>query len=168
MKLRLEIDPYKLEQEWQSHPETYGYWAEMAVEAQDVHDRAKSEVDLVAAECSRAIRKNPKNFGIDKVTDTQVAQTVLLQTEYKQALGRLHAAKRELNLAKAALDALEHRKRALSLLVELWIREYYAEASGKKAQSNFGGSADDYQKKADIRNQGRLRKRDRDREVDTT
>ena len=59
------------------------------------------------------------------------------QPEYVAAQGAYLDAKKEYNQTQAALVSLEHRKRALSMLVELFVKDYYSD------MQKHGGGGDD-------------------------
>lgn len=157
--LDLSIDPLRLEVEWVRHPILYGAWAERLAEVQSDYDEIKSATDVTRATVDQEVRENPGNFGIEKLTETSVLNAVTLDPRMKVAVDRLNKARKRVNLHKAAVDALEHRKRALTLLAELWIKDYYSEMGMPKAEHL---SEDD--KKA-LRNRGRAR-REREQDVD--
>ena len=70
---------------------------------------------------------------------------MLTQPEYKAAVKAVNVARHDLAVANAAVNALEHRKRSLSLLVELWIREYYTADATPRPRS---AEAEEFGKKA--------------------
>lgn len=153
--LNLSIDPLKLEVEWMNHPGVYGYWAEVLAETQSEYDEVKSAFDVTKATISQEIRENPSDFGLNKLTEAAIIDALPLDPRMKKAVSNVNAAKKKVALAKAAVDALEHKKRALTILAELWIKEYYSELGMPKAEHL---TEDD--KKA-IRSRGRAR-RERD------
>jgi hypothetical protein len=130
-QLNLSIDRNNLEEEWITQPEAYYHWAKRAADAQLEYDRSKANLDVVRAEVDRAVRDGPMSFGIGKLTETAVSNAVLSTTAYKEAYEELNLAKHALQIAQAAVNALEHKKRALTMLVELWIRSYYADPQAK-------------------------------------
>jgi hypothetical protein len=136
--LRLEIDPLRLEEEWQQHPSQYGYWAEKAVDAQDEMDRAKAAFEKTASQIDSELRESPDDFGIKKATEAEVKTALVRQPGYVRSQEAYLAAKKEYNLTQAALASLEHRKRALSMLVELFVKDYYSDM-----QKHAGGGDDD-------------------------
>ena len=148
----LTIDPMRLEEEWKRHPALYKDIADSAVEAQEIFDIAKSKLDLVEAELDDDIRQNPDEYDLVKVTETSVKSKILQDPKYKAAQSALIDARKNLGLAKAAVDAFEHKKRALTLLVELYIHDYYSEKTG-----NSPVSLTDEEKRA-VRNRGRTRR----------
>lgn len=126
--LRLEIDELRLDKEWLDQPLQFYRWSKITADAQFKLDSAKSEFALTEAEVSREIRDKPEAYGLSKVTDKAIDATVQTQPEYVAASKAVDRAKHELAIASAAVAALEQRKRALTMLVELWVREYYVDA----------------------------------------
>ena len=135
--LRLEIDPLRLEEEWQQHPSQYGYWAEKAVDAQDLMDRAKANLEKTTSTVDCELRNNPDDYGIKKATEAEVRAALSRQPEYTKAQEAYLIAKKTYSLTQAALASLEHRKRALSMLVELFVKDYYSD------MQKHGGGGDD-------------------------
>jgi hypothetical protein len=126
--LNLDIDPLKLEQEWQRHPSLYGFWAEKSVEAIDAYDRSKAALDVTKANLDVDIREHPAKYGASKTTNEVVNNLITVHPEYLEKLKESLVAKKQMNHAKAVLDSLEHRKRALTMLVDLWVRDYYSDS----------------------------------------
>lgn len=130
-ELRLEIDRLRLDDEWSNQPSQYYVWAKKVAEAQLEFDGLKSDQSLTFAELDKEIRDNPEEYGVSKLTESVVDSTVRLQKEFIASSAALNKARYKLSVAEAAVQALEHRKRALTMLVELWIHEYYADPSFK-------------------------------------
>ena len=150
--LKLTIDPLQLEMEWMEHPGTYGIWAEKLADAQAELDEMKSVLDVTRATVDMDVRERPSAYGVDKITETTVANAVTLDTKVKRDTAALNAARKRVSLCKAAVDALEHKKRALTVLAELWIKDYYSELGMPKAEH-----LTEEDKKA-IRSRGRARR----------
>lgn len=164
--LDLSIDKTDLATEWVNQPTLYFEWAKYAADCQADLDRAKSRLELAKAEVEQSIRDAPSDYGIVKATDKSVEATVLTQPEYRAALKAVNTAKHDLAVANAAVQALEHRKRSLTLLVELWIREYYTSDASPRPRSSEAAQFD----KNAVRGRGRRRvetKRERANEEDT-
>lgn len=157
--LDLQIDPLRLEVEWTKHPAIFGLWAEKAAESQAVLDEVKSKLDLVKATVDQEVRESPGSFGIEKVTETSVLNAVNLDPRMRVATEKVNEAKKNVYLHKAAVDALEHKKRALTLLAELWVKEYYSELGMPKVENL---TEDD---KRALRRRGQAR-RERERDAD--
>lgn len=136
--LRLEIDPLRLEEEWQQHPSQYGYWAEKAVGAQDAMDRAKAAFEKTSSTLDAELRSNPDDYGIKKATEAELRAALARQPEYIAAQSSYFDTKKEYNQSQAALASLEHRKRALSMLVELFVKDYYSDMQRHGGASGGG------------------------------
>jgi hypothetical protein len=125
--LRIDIDRYRLDDEWIGQAKQYLTHSEKLAEARLWFDTAKTELDLIKAELDQKIRDDPVQFGLPKVTETAVQNAVLLQPEHKAAAEKLNRSRYEMGVIQAAVDALEHRKRALENLVQLHGMQYFAE-----------------------------------------
>lgn len=152
-KLNLAIDPNRLDNEWINHPSMVHEWAVKAADAQAEYDKSKSILDIVKANLDQEIRENPDDYGLTKVTEVALESAVIAEPQYAAAVKRVNEARHKLQIFQAACNALEHRKRALSLLVELWIRDYYSDPKPRAITKE----AEDFEKKA-IRRRGRNRR----------
>ena len=131
-ELRLNIDRLRLDEEWADQPKMFHDWAVEVADCQLVFDQAKARLEVVAAELYNGVRSDPSSYDItDKLTEKLIEATVLTQPEYTAATTKVNKARYSLEYAKASVNALEHKKRALSLLVELFIRDYYSDATVK-------------------------------------
>ena len=122
----LHYSELELDREWQEQPHTFHKYAVILANARLDHDHAKQALDLVSAELSRAIRANTERFGVGKVTEDSVQIAVVVQAEYQRAVRFLNEAKYDVDIAKAAVDALQQKKSALENAVVLWSRDYSA------------------------------------------
>lgn len=127
--IRFDIDPQRLDEEWLGHSQmVYNAGARVA-DAEKEFDDAKAILNQMRADIANQVRGNPAEYGCVKTTEQIVEDAVLSQPEHRAAVKRVNAANYALGMAKAASLALEHRKRALTLLVELWEREYFSDPS---------------------------------------
>ncbi len=122
----IRIDETALDVEWLEQPKLFMRYARYAAETQKMLDLAKTNLDLVKAELDKAVRENPDKFGIGKLTETVVLNTILSLPEYKEANEKYINAKYEAEIAKSAVRAFEQRKEALENLVRLHGQEYFA------------------------------------------
>jgi len=155
----LSIDHLALDKEWLGHTNLYTEWGEKCVEAQAAFDVAKANQERTRCSLDNEIRLDPGEYGLVKATDKSVETTIGAQPEYLGAVKGVITARKQMNMTKMAMDALEHRKRALSMLVELWIRDYYSEAT-----ANRGGetkTVDKEQVRMERRRKAMERKNDR-------
>ena len=133
--LRLEIDENNLDKDWQGHAEQAFQWSRYAAMCHYTLEEKKAAVDLAAVDLKRVvaelddnIRREPHMYGISakggdgciKMTETVVANAVLLQPKYNKKQGELDVARSELSsarytldVAEAAVSALKDRKHGL-------------------------------------------------------
>jgi len=126
MTLRLEIDPLRLDEEWLGQPKQRQVFGELLADAQLELDTAKANLSVAQAETDREIREDPESYGVAKVTENSVATAVTVHPAVKVAVKKMNEARHRVNVLQAAVDGLEHRKRALTQLVELHGQDYYA------------------------------------------
>jgi len=122
----LAIDPLSLDEDFLVQPGLYMKYSVMAADADKCKNQAKEKLDVVKAELDRAIRKEPSQFGLEKITESVVASTIILQPEYKEASDELIEASYQYSILQAAVRAFDHRKSALENEVKLWLGTYFA------------------------------------------
>jgi len=147
-QLRLEIDPLRLDEEWLGQPKQRQIFGELLADAQLKQDTAKSTLEVVKAETDREIREDPEAHGIGKLTEASVATAITVDPAVKVAVKKWNKARHEVNVLQAAVDGLEHRKRALTQLVELHGQDYYstpkmpAGVKNKRRREDENGDSD--------------------------
>jgi len=122
-----EIDKDNLDVECVALPSAYRRYAFMAAEAKRDVQEAKAELDVVQAGLSQKARATPSVFGIEKVTETAITSAVMCHKAYQDAQKVLFKAQHTYEMCNAVVWALEHKKRALTLLVELHGMGYFAD-----------------------------------------
>jgi hypothetical protein len=142
----IKIDETALDIEWLEQPKLFMRYARYAAETQKMLDLAKTNLDLVKAELDKAVRENPDKFGIEKLTETVVLNTILSLPEYKEANEKYINAKFEAEIAKSAVRAFEQRKEALENLVRLHGQQYFA---GPKVPRDLTAEREKLQKRVD-------------------
>lgn len=130
----MKIDDSALDIEWLEQPTLMFKYAKLSAEAKMDLDRAKDRLDLVKAEIDSWIRKDPKAFGVDKITESVVLNTVMTQTEYIEAQEAVLNAKYNFDVVRGAAEAVNARKDALENMVKLYGMQYFA---GPKVPHNL-------------------------------
>lgn len=130
----VQIDENRLDYEWVRQPGLYHEWALKVAEAKERHAQAKVELDLVRAELDHEIRTHPSRYNLEKVTETVVETTTIRQKEYQVALAVMNKAKYEMDVFQAAVEALDHKKKALENLVSLRLSDYFSEPKAPKGR----------------------------------
>ena len=124
IKFDLTIDEFNLDKEWLKQPKLYFEYANQLAFARFQLDQAKAKLELVKAELDRAIRTDPQEYGLAKITETVVASTIVLQLGYMQATQAVIEAKHKVGILDAAVFALDNRRKALENAVTLWVKDY--------------------------------------------
>jgi hypothetical protein len=122
----IRIDETALDVEWLEQPSLMMKYARIAAEARMEYDKTKEALELVKAELDREIRTDPGSFGIEKITETVVMNTILKQEAYQKTSEILIQAKYDLDIAFGAVKAFDARKDALENLVRLNGQQYFA------------------------------------------
>lgn len=141
----LKIDELRLDKEWLGQAELYYKWAEKLALARRKYDSAKANLDVTAAEVEKLIRVKFSQSDDKKPTEAAIKTKVLLDEDYKEAQDALIQASYRVNMYQAACTALEHRKRALTMLVGLHQSNYFADPkiTGGRESREAGDKAND-------------------------
>jgi hypothetical protein len=122
----VQIDPNNLDKECIRLPSQYLQYAHTSAELKRDVDELKAELEVTEADLSKEIRANPNEFGIEKVTESAISGVVITSKRYRKALQNLQEVRYHQELAQAVVWALEHKKRSLTLLVELHGMGYFS------------------------------------------
>lgn len=120
------IDETALDLEWLEQPSLMMQYGKMMAQANRELDELKETLNLVRAELDKAIRTNPEAYGIEKITETVVQNTIIQQTKYQEAQQEVLDAIYESKVASVAVQAIDQRKTALENLVRLHGQQYFA------------------------------------------
>lgn len=123
----LEIDPNCLDEEWLTQAPLYWRYAKALAGEKESLDRAKRRLSVLIAETERKIRKDPESFGISKVTEGAIKAAITVDKEVGNLEDSIIEINHDVNVLGAAVASLDHRKRALTDLVQLHMCSYYAE-----------------------------------------
>jgi hypothetical protein len=120
------IDERGLDVEWLRQPQLMAQYGKHAAKCKLDMDYTKEDLDVVKAQLDRDIRAFPDNYGLGKLTETIVSNTIIIQPEYKDASKQYLDAKYEYDMAMAAVRAIDQKKTALENLVRLHGQQYFA------------------------------------------
>ena len=143
----IRIDEDALDVEWLDQPALFLKYSRHSTLLEKEKDESKERLEFVKAELDRKIRLNPEKFGVEKITDKVVENTIILQPEYKQASEQFIQAKFEWMTARGAVDAYNQRKEALENLARLHGQNYFA---GPKVPRNIHEEREAKQKKMNV------------------
>lgn len=140
----IRIDESQLEMEWLEQPTLMFKYAKLVADFRRKFDLAKEELDLVKADLDKEVRTNPDKFGIEKITETVVSNTIIALKKYRDTNEKLLNAKYDLDVAQAAVVSISQRKDALENLVRLHGQQYFA---GPKVPHDIAELRESKQKK---------------------
>jgi len=122
----VQIDELNLDKECIRLPSDYLKYASAAADAKRRVSSVENELSVIQADLASKIRANPQNYGLEKVTEAAIQASITCQSEYQEAYKKLIKVRHESDLAQAVVWALEHKKRSLTLLVELHGMGYFS------------------------------------------
>lgn len=149
------IDKNRLDDEWIGQPKRYFKWALQLEDARADFEEVKAEFDVVKSELDLAIRTNPDDYDLPKVTDKAIAAALIVQGAYKEAQQTVFTVKHRVGVLQAAVTALDHRKKALEKLVDLHGQKYFA---SPRASESSREAMEEVEKKS-VRRRGLKKKR---------
>ena len=130
-----QIDKNNLDAEWLRQSNLYNKYAAKAADARRDFDECKNVLEVVKAEVSLSIRQSPEHHGISKVTEAVINQTVEIQGAVKDAQNDVVIARYQHEICSAAVNALDHKKKALENLVTLFMADYFSSPRAKKEEA---------------------------------
>lgn len=126
-KLRLDVNQNNLVEEWSGQATMMLHHATLLADARLAEDEARAALSVVVAELDANIRDDPEEYGLTKATETSVTNAIPGCEEHQAAVKVLNEARHAVRIYSGAVDALEHRKRTLTGMTDLWLRQYYAD-----------------------------------------
>lgn len=120
------IDESALDVEWLEHPSKVLRYGKHLAGVLRRLELAKESLNVVKAEIDKAIRQKPGNYGIDKITETQVSNAVILDEAYQEANKEVIELRYEYEMSKTAFQAITSRRDALQSLTSLYGQQYFA------------------------------------------
>ncbi len=135
-----QIDANNLDVEWTRQPDLYRQYATAAADARQGWDEAKNDVSVVRAQVEKDVRTNPADHGLAKVTEGAIKGALDIDSRVREAEEALIEARHRYDVLNAACEALDHKKTALSKLVDLHLADYFSKPS---APPGYRDNADD-------------------------
>jgi hypothetical protein len=124
--LDVNIDETALDVELLEQPRLVKQYGDIVAEARKELDYIKDAFDTTKAELSKEIRADPDEFGLSKITENIVAETIILQDAYKKAAEDVVEAQYRYNMARSAFESISARKDAIEGLIKLHGMQYFA------------------------------------------
>ena len=144
----LDMDVNQLDEMWLEQPRLYHKYAKKLANTRQQLEEEKAELELIKAEFDRDIRSNPGEFSLEKITETVVSNTIIIQEKYQSQLAQVGDLKHQVDIIQAVVTTLDHRKRALENLVSLHGQDYF---SSPRAKDNLSREAIEELEKTAVR-----------------
>ena len=134
------IDPDALDIEWLEHSNTFDIYSSHLDDMSKVRnvlktnlEEQKEEVKRVQADLDLRIRKTPKEFDLEKVTENSISSAILTSPEYQKAQDEyfdiqknLNVAQDKVNRAHTNVNTMLAKRTALQELNQLMRMQYFA------------------------------------------
>ena len=135
-------DKYRLDEEWEEQPDLMHEASDRSASAKASYKEAEAETKRVEAELKLRIRKDPRTYGFDKVTEDMVSSLAITQPEYRQAKAEEIRRQKLADEAQGDVRAMEHRKTALEELQSLFNTAYFARPRDRTTRHEAEAAAD--------------------------
>jgi len=116
--------------------ELFMKWAERLADAIEERDLKKGEIDIRKAKLDKDIRTNPKDFDLEKVTESAISNVIILDEEVQQLNKEYYACIKNINILTSAKEEMHSRRKRIEKLVELWLGKYWSEPKLKTESKN--------------------------------
>lgn len=143
----LHIDPKRLDEAVLNHAELYFEFAGRLAAERERVSAAKNALELIEAEITAKVHRDPTVYGIEKPTVATVKSVVLTAKRYKAADEALQEINKDLAVLQAFVAALDHRKSMLGHAVALHLSNYHSTPRMKGESKEFVSDA----RKKDVR-----------------
>ena len=131
----LVIHENALEKDCQALPRRTFQWGQKLAQARRRVKEVKNSLKLIFAEIAMDIRNNHLDYGLEKVTEGGIEQTVLLQPSYQSLQSRLVEAEFEEDVLDAFLKSLQDHKKELENMVQLHGQMYWSKPRQDQGQT---------------------------------
>ena len=129
---KIKLDKYRLDENAIEQPSLYNNTAEDWAKSVLERDKAKENLEIVAAKVGKRIRESPEIYGIEKVTEKSLQEAMVQDKEYREASSKLINAQYNVNVLSSAKEAIDHRGKALRILSDLYSGSYFSASAGEK------------------------------------
>lgn len=114
----LEIDPHQAEAQWVEHPKRFYQLSVLQVKADKRVRDSEANLELVKAELARKVRRRPQKYGLPRGSEAAINSLIITFPEYQEAKADCNNAQYEADMAKAAVQAMWHRKKGIEQVCE--------------------------------------------------
>ena len=142
-----DIDMNHLEEECADQPLLFIYYSQKLKKAKKAMSAEKTDMEIEMAEIDLLIRQNPTKYKLpDKLTEKMITNAIIRQKRYKKAYKRYLKAKDKVDALTIYVNALEHRRRMLSDLVQLHGQQYFSKPFTKSTSRKLIAKIEEFRK----------------------
>jgi hypothetical protein len=127
----LDPDPNNLIEEWSHQPKLYREWSTRLAKAKRKLRRRKAQLKLLEADLDAKIRKDPKKFGLAKLSEPAISNAIIREVSHQKAERVLNQTQYKVEVLEGVVESLDERKWALQNMVALFGDDYTAEPNAK-------------------------------------
>lgn len=134
----IKMSIHKLDQAALTQAELYEEWSAKWAEAVFERDKIKEQITVLKAEVDERIRLHPQKYGWASEkppTETWIAQKIILDQDIRALNDKFVEAQYNVNIMASAKETLEHRKKGLDILTDLYKGNYFVAKS--KMDENY-------------------------------
>ena len=140
----LKINIYELENECSTQPELFANAGLEYVKLRYAANEARAVKELKEAKIGADIRANPSKYGLAKITEAAILEALKQNDHIVKAVKKCIDAEKAAEEARAIRDAYSQRSSLLKAEVDLFISNYYSDATNsstlKEAEKKLRGS----------------------------
>lgn len=125
-EISYEVDINNLDKEWIQHPQKVKDSSDQLAECKKELSLMKRRLEVLEAEISLKIRKDPNIFGIEKITEKVVESLVISDSKVERIKQEIIKLEYHQDIYRGSISALDAKKKALEDLVYLWGSSYYS------------------------------------------
>lgn len=136
----LTIDKLALDDACTDQSRLYFYWSRKKAVAKDRVNRLKRKASIARSQAQKDVRERPDAYGLHVVSEAAFKAAVEMHELVRKTMREQIEAESDLEDAESMIEALNDRRRMLTLLVDLLKIEYW---DSKNATANDTRAAED-------------------------
>ncbi len=122
----IHIDELALDLELLRQPNLMLRYCRNAAHSRKQLDLSKEALDMVKSQLAKSIRRDPKKFGYEKLTEGGLLECIQQSAEHRKAMREYIDFKYEYEVAIGVVRSIDQKKSALENLVRLHGASYFA------------------------------------------
>jgi hypothetical protein len=122
----LKINLYRLEKEAAGQAQLMRDWGQKWADAEKALKMLKNALKVARAEIAKAVRTNPANYGVNKLTEGSIEEVLTLNSILRKQENELVEAEYERDIIKAMVVAIHERGEMISNEVKLHGQQYWS------------------------------------------